>query len=70
MFKKLFKRWQCSHAHTQTITNLYGDFININNAKSVKICEDCHKIIFCDEIDKNCNKRKFMHIGRDDCDSL
>lgn len=70
MFKKLLKKWKCPHTNKKTITNIYGDSINFYNTRSVQICEDCHKIIFSKNIDKNCNNINRINIRSDDCDTL
>lgn len=52
MFKILKK---CTHSNTKTITNIYGDTINAFNAKSIKICNNCGKIIYSSHLDKECD---------------
>lgn len=51
---KIFKK--CKHENTTTITNIYGDPINYFNARSLRICDDCHKLIYSDYLDKSCDK--------------
>lgn len=56
---KIFKnfKWfkECSHNNVRTVTNIYGDAINYD-ARSIRICEDCGKIIYSDYLDQECHK--------------
>lgn len=54
--KKFFKKIICKHKNQITITNIYGDLINALNARSIRICKDCNKLIFSNKLDKNCNE--------------
>lgn len=47
----------CKHENTQTITNIYGDLINVCNTRSIKACIDCGKKLKGNfELDNNCNR--------------
>lgn len=55
MFKNMLNRLKqkkCKHESIKTITNIYGNNINYYNARSIRICEDCHKVIWHKELDK------------------
>lgn len=56
MFKmfNIFKK--CTHKNTRTVTNIYGDTINAFNARSIRVCKDCGKIIYSNYLDKECHK--------------
>lgn len=51
-----FKRMTCKHENQITITNIGGDMINMIDARSVRECKDCGKLIFSPYLDKECNK--------------
>lgn len=74
MINKLLKRFDiklvkdCQHKNIRTITNIYGDAINAYDARSIRICDDCGKIIYSDYIDKECYKiNKFNKQYKGDC---
>lgn len=74
MINKLLKRFDiklvkdCQHKNIRTITNIYGDAINAYDARSIRICDDCGKIIYSDYIDKECHKiNKFNKQYKGDC---
>lgn len=61
MINKLLKRFNikmnkdCQHKNIRTITNIYGDAINVYDARSIQMCNDCGKIIYSDYLDKDCH---------------
>lgn len=61
MINRLLKRFNiqlvkdCQHKNIRTITNIYGDTINVYDARSIRICDDCGKIIYSDYLDKECH---------------
>lgn len=60
MFKNIFtrlKQKKCKHKSIKTITNIYGENINHSNAKSIRICKDCYKVIWHKELDKEMHER-------------
>lgn len=59
--KNFFKRFICKHKNQRTITNIGGDMINMIDARSVRECKDCGKIIFSPCLDIECTKvNKFV----------
>lgn len=44
------------HEETTTITNFYGDPINIFDCRSWRRCKKCNKTIKSDELDPECDK--------------
>lgn len=56
MFVQIIKRLFCKHEF-KTLTNLYGDAINLfNGNRSIKQCVYCGKIKFDGRIDPNCKR--------------
>lgn len=43
MFKILKK---CKHKNVSDIVNIYGNPMKYNNASTIKLCNECHKILF------------------------
>ena len=46
MLKKIIKRLTCTHEDLYTITNVYGDPINMYDCRSIKQCKNCGKIFY------------------------
>ena len=53
---KFLKRMICKHKNQRTVTNIGGDFINLLDARSIRICKDCGKSIFSPNLDTECTK--------------
>lgn len=69
--KKFFKRLICKHKNQRTITNIGGDMINMLDARSVRVCRDCKKLIFSPYLDKECRRvNDFIDIGEEQDDTL
>ncbi len=43
---KLFRRLLCDHRHSQFVRNVYGDEINLLNARSIWKCGHCGKVSY------------------------
>lgn len=68
---KFLKRLFCKHKNQRTVTNIGGDFINLIDTRSIRICKNCGKIIFSPDLDETCNKvNEFVDTGEDKDDTL
>lgn len=52
----MFKKLKCKHENVETVTNIYGDPINMFNARSIKSCRDCGMKFATDYLDSNCKR--------------
>lgn len=59
--KKLLKRLICKHNNQSTITNISGDMINRIDARSIRECKDCGKLIFSRYLDEECDKVNYFY---------
>lgn len=66
--KNFFKRFRCKHKNQRTITNIGGDMINMIDARSVRECKDCGKIIFSLYLDETCKKVNEFYRDKEDKD--
>lgn len=56
MLKKILQRIRCKHDNLYTVTNVYGDSINMYDCRSIRQCKNCGKKIFHNSLDTKCNR--------------
>ena len=60
---KTFKRLFCKHKEKICVTNIYGDFINYLNCRSVWECKNCGKRFRSGQLNKDCEYVNFRKKG-------
>lgn len=65
--KDIIKRIFCNHEETKTITNFYGDYIDVISRskiyRSERQCKKCGKRLYSEYLDKNCKIANYKKIN-------